>query len=325
MLTPEQLKLRRSGIGSSEIAAVVGKSPFSDPVSLFMLKTNLVEPEENDAMIAGSWIEHAVADRAAHERQWVLQRCNRTLRHPDHEWMLATPDRFKLVTRKRDALVEIKTSMSIDQFPGWGEEGSHEVPPHIHCQVQQQMSVTKMPVAHVVLFTFLDRRQRYYEVPHSPALEAALVDAGSHFWHEHVLKNDVPELDPSSEIARRYLAAVLRQVHDEVIPAPLTADAWAEKLFVAKRDVDEAETREREAENYLKAIVGEHRGMAAVWGKFLWSKCKGKVSDAKLIDYLMDKLALPEAERNELRERFRGAEYRKVSFHYNDPNATEEN
>jgi putative phage-type endonuclease len=323
MLSEQQHAMRMTGIGSSDIAQVVGCSPFGDASKLWLVKRGrLVEPD-NAATRAGTWLEDGVATWAAHERGWKLQRINRTLRHSQRAWVLATPDRFLLGDKKRKGQVEIKTSMSTETH-GWGEEGTDQIPRHIRCQVQWQMTVTGQPTTHVVLFTFNDRRLHYYEVPHSPELEAALLDAGHDFWHQHVLADQPPEVDMASPHAAGYLGAVYKQLGDEVVPAPLTSDVIAEQLHRAQLDLVDAGQRKEVAENTLKAMVGERRGIEAPWGKFLWSKCKGKVADGKLADALMDRLAMPAVERAELRDSFRGAEYRRVNFTYRDPEQDKE-
>lgn len=319
MLTQAQLEMRRSGIGASEIPAVVNQSPFMDRPMLYALKTGLIEQVESPAMTAGGWLEDGVAARAAHERGWKLQRCNRTLRHREHKWMLATPDRFVVVNRKRDSGVEIKTSHSLDTHAGWGEDGSNQVPPHVHCQVQQQMSVTGMRVTHVVLFTFADRQQRYYEVPHSQALEDVLVAAGTDFWNNHVLADVPPPIDMRSPYTKRVLGLLYPDPSDVIQPAPLASDEWAVKLADARKRKDDVEAEVEMLENVMRNFVGEAKGIEGIWGKFLWSKVKGKVHDSKLIDHLMDMLKLSPAERTALREQFRGESYRRISFSYKPP------
>lgn len=319
MLSKEQLAMRLTGIGSSDIAQVVGCSPFGDASKLWLVKRGSWTEPDNSATRAGTWLEDGVANWAANDKGWKLQRVNHTLRHPRKEfsWVLATPDRFKLCGKKRSGMVEIKTSESLE-LHGWGEEGTDQIPKHIRCQVQWQMTVTGQPRCDVVLFTFRDRFLHFYEVMHSPALEDALLDAGGRFWHDHVLKDEPPDMDPGSPFAGKYLAQMFKQKDGEVVQAPLTSDTIAQQLHRAQADLVDAAQRKEIAENQLKEMVGEHRGIEAPWGKFIWGKCKGKVADGKLADALMERLLMPALERAELRDQFRGDEYRRVTFSYKD-------
>jgi putative phage-type endonuclease len=320
MLTTKQLALRKTGIGSSESAQVVGCSPFGDASTLWLLKTGRIEPAESQAMRAGSWLEDGVAAWAAHERGWTLQRVNRTLRHRKWSWVLATPDRFLIKDKRRRGQVEVKTSESVNAHDGWGEEGTDQIPSFYRCQVQQQMTVTGEKVTYLVLFTFRDRQLRFYEIPHSPELEEVLLDAEADFWNNHVLKDDPPDLDPSSTFAKRYLDRMSRQLNKDVVQAPLWSDAVAARLHQAEVDRDSAEMRIEIEQNFMKLMVGEHKGIEGPWGRFLWSETRGQVSDSKLIDHLMDQLKLDDTQRSALREQFRGESYRRARFTFRDPN-----
>ncbi len=319
MLTRDQIEMRRSGIGSSEAAQVVGCSPFGDASTLWLLKTGRVEPEETQAMRAGSWLEDGVAAWAASERGWTLQRVNRTMRHRKHAWVLATPDRFLIEERRRKAQVEVKTTMSFSTHEGWGEEWTDQIPKFYRCQVQQQMSVTGQHVTYVVVFAFRERELRYYEVPHSAELEEVLLDAEADFWNYHVLRDEPPDLDPTSTFAKRYLARISHQLAKDVIRAPLRSDEVALRLFEAEEDLERAKMRVEIEQNFMKVMVGDHKGIEGPWGRFLWSETKGKVSESKLIDHLMDQLKLDEPARAALREQFRGESYRRVTFTYRNP------
>ena len=57
----EWLDVRKSGIGSSEVATIVGLNPFETPYQLWRRKRGLDAPqEENFAMKAGHYLEDAV-------------------------------------------------------------------------------------------------------------------------------------------------------------------------------------------------------------------------------------------------------------------------
>ena len=58
----EWLKIRESGIGSSEIATIVGLNPWETPYQLWRRKLGIDPPkQENFAMKAGHYLEDAVA------------------------------------------------------------------------------------------------------------------------------------------------------------------------------------------------------------------------------------------------------------------------
>ena len=57
----EWLAEREKGIGASDVAAILGLSPWETAYSLWLKKTHQVEPEpENEAMLMGHLLEEVV-------------------------------------------------------------------------------------------------------------------------------------------------------------------------------------------------------------------------------------------------------------------------
>jgi putative phage-type endonuclease len=274
MLNDQQLAIRRSGIGSSDIAAICGRSPFGTPLSVYQNKLGIGGKRTSNAMTSGQWLEDSVASWAANRAGWKLQRCNRTLRHAQRRWMLATPDRFIVDGRKRVGLAEIKTA----QNPEWidpekwgrfGADGTDEVPDTYRCQAQWQMSTTGLDVVYLPAFFFLSRELRIFRIEHSADLEEALIETGREFWERHVVAASPPDLDMRSAETGTYLGRVIAE-RVAVALAPAEAAPWAAKLVDANRRLAAAEEDKIEAENYLKAYTGDRRGIEGPWGKFLW-------------------------------------------------------
>ena len=59
------LDVRKTGIGGSDVAAVLGISPWKSPLDVFLDKTGKSAPEpENDAMYWGTRLETLVANNS---------------------------------------------------------------------------------------------------------------------------------------------------------------------------------------------------------------------------------------------------------------------
>src|SRR4051812_24779541 len=124
-LTPDQLKMRLSGIGGSEIAVVVGISPYAGFIDVWAVKVEGRVFEGNAATRRGQILEPAVAAWYAEETGAQLREVG-TIRHPTREIALATPDRIATLAGS-ERLVEIKTA-NLRQIDKWGEPGTDEVP-----------------------------------------------------------------------------------------------------------------------------------------------------------------------------------------------------
>lgn len=192
-LNDEQQSARLRGIGSSEIGAVVGLSPWATPLDVYRRKVGEAPPPPPTArMVAGSRLEGALLAWGADEYGWRAHRCSSTLRAPSRPWCVASPDGFLVdERRRRTAVVEVKTA---EDGVGWGEPGTNVIPPVYRAQVEWQMMVTRLSEAAVVVF-FLDRAVLcVYRVVRSEELSGALLDAGRRFWLEHVRPRRPPLL-----------------------------------------------------------------------------------------------------------------------------------
>jgi putative phage-type endonuclease len=110
--SPEWHEARRSRLGGSEIAAVLGLSPWTSPFSLWHLKAGLVEPDgDRPAMEWGRRLEPVVAAKFCDEHpefvsSWYASAWagyegqGQAYAHPDRDWQAASPD--LLLSRDED-------------------------------------------------------------------------------------------------------------------------------------------------------------------------------------------------------------------------------
>ena len=137
----EWLEVRKSGIGSSEVATIVGLNPWETPYQLWRRKVGIDPPkEENFAMKAGHYLEDAVSRFWADETgRKVIKRSagDWIIRDNKHPFLQVSPDRTYWLGESRanddKGILECKTTqMSID---------ADDLPKHWFCQVQYQLGV----------------------------------------------------------------------------------------------------------------------------------------------------------------------------------------
>jgi putative phage-type endonuclease len=168
-------------ITATEIAAVMGLSPWQSCFSLWHKKAGLPTPPfvTNPAVEWGNRLEAAVARKAADEHPELDLQETGTWRHVDRAWQRATPDRIAA-----DRLVECKTSPFGD---GWGESGSDEFPIHYRCQVIWQQDTTGLT---------------------EPAILAVLI--GGWDFREYVIEYDADDAKAMRDAAEVFLDTVRR-------------------------------------------------------------------------------------------------------------------
>lgn len=174
----EWLEQRRAGVGGSDAAVIVGVSKWRTPYELWAEKRGEGgEQADNVDMLIGRLLEPEIRQRYADQTGRIVRMPEGIIRHPTHDWMLATLDGVTDDGR----VLEIKTARS---GPEWGEPGSADIPENYLLQVQHYLAVTGCEVADVAVM-FKDRRTlavQVYEVPADAELQDMLIDAEADFW-----------------------------------------------------------------------------------------------------------------------------------------------
>lgn len=269
MLTEEQIEQRRSGIGGSEIAAVVGMSPFASPIQVWMEKTQGERRAQNERMRLGDLLEPVVlalyADRTGAELRTEVG----TLTHPAHAHVLATPDAVAC-RGEEEWLLEAKACTWRKRIE-WGEPGTDEVPPHYLLQVQWTMAVTGLARADVAVL-FGGETLEIYTVYGDPELQAWLIEESGHWWAKHVEGNDPPPID-ESDAATRWLQRI-EQLRPEYLPATAEATAHATAYRRATAEEKQAKADRAWSGNHLRALVGEDAGIQGEGWRATWKADK---------------------------------------------------
>jgi len=251
---------RRMTIGGSEVAAVLGLSPWQSPLDVYMRKIGeQPEQEPTDAMRWGCLLEDLVAREWADRNDRNIERCNHALLH-DALPISAHLDRLVLPPGKhRRALVgnklangteilEVKTARSA---ANWGESGGDEIPLYYQTQVQTYLGITGAEVCHVaVLISGSDYRQ--YVIRRDDEVIERMFREVSDWWQRHVVQRVAPPPRTADEALamfpsstdRRVVATVeaeraarrLAELHNEL--ATLNAEADACRATICREMAD---------------------------------------------------------------------------------------
>ncbi|MGW7350893.1 YqaJ viral recombinase family nuclease [Streptomyces sp. NPDC054784] len=247
-------------VTATEIAAVVGLSPWQSRFSLWHKKAGLPTPpfEASPAMEWGNRLEDAVAGKWADEHPGMLPCPSGTWRHETREWQRATPDRLihpepadVFTPTAPTALLEVKTAAISD---GWGPSGSDEVPVHYRCQIlwQQDTLGLTAPAWLAVLIGGSDYRE--YVISYDEAEARLLRDAAERFLDD--VRNGVrPDIDDSTATYRTVKAQPDGMDDVDVdIPAEL-----GQRYLAAVDAHKQAEAAKRQAAAEILDLIGTGR------------------------------------------------------------------
>lgn len=274
-------ELRRGGVTASEIAAVMGISPYESPFSLYWRKVNDWQWEGNEFTRAGQHLEAPIADWFCSSRPELGVECVPGLyAHPARPWQLATPDRLLCDPQMHDnpfpgtayahshpwqvqSLLECKwVAYSWD---GWGEPGTDEIPVHYRAQCLWQADVMGVDEVHVAALG--PGGFRAYLIQRDETDLQAMRAAGAEFYRR-LVEEDPPPLDSHTATigALKQLYPTLGTGEVEVSPELAT------KYRVARAAKKVAEERIAECEAEIRYLLEEDCGRAVCNGKLVASR-----------------------------------------------------
>ena len=250
-MTREQwLEERRKGIGGSDAAAIAGLSRYRSPIQVYMEKLGLIEPpEENEAMYWGKKLEDIVAEEFSIRTGLKVRRRNAILQHPEHPFMLANVDR--LIVGKSEGL-ECKTTSAYREDE-WKDD---EIPWEYAIQCHHYMAVTGYSAWWIAVLIG-GNKFVYKRIERDEEIIRNLIKIESDFWNNHVLKQIPPDPD-GSDASTEILKQLYPESNGETIELPPDVESLIEQYEQAREEEKAAAERKREAENKIKAIMGEY-------------------------------------------------------------------
>jgi putative phage-type endonuclease len=236
---------RTKFIGGSDIAAVLGISPWRTPYALWQDKsTPRVEDDAKKKVfsrgkrwesVVGEMLVEALHDQG---REVEIVSTNRRYIDPSVPYFASEID-FELRLDGSDEITncELKT---VHPFKSkeWGEEGSDTVPLHYLAQVQWGLGVTGRKDAIVAALFGADELRPYPVVADLETIEAMRLRA-MNFWQNHVLAGVAPDLVDINDVNKMFSK-------DSEAPA-LIADPQLQQLYLRARAINK-EIAAREAE-----------------------------------------------------------------------------
>ena len=273
----EWLRLRQKGIGGSDAAAIAGLSKWKSPVAVYLEKIGQA-PEENASSEAAYWgtvLEDVVAQEFSKRTGLKVRRRNAILQHPEHSFMLANVDR--LIVGRKEGL-ECKTA-SEHLKEEWKD---NEVPAQYLIQCQHYMAVTGFDSWWIAVLIG-GNKFIYKKIERDEEIIQYLIQIESDFWNNHVLKKNPPMFDGSEASSDLLKALYPTAKFDEEIQLPPGAVELIAKYEQAKQEEAEAAERRKEAENQLKAMLGEYERAFAGDRVVTWKNIVSHRVDTKLL------------------------------------------
>ena len=278
----EWLEQRTKGIGGSDVAAIMGISPWRTPAQVWLEKTGRIQPEDlsdkpyvefGNIMepIIGKWYSERHPDR-------MVRRVNAICQSIKRPWAQASLD-YEVRDVERWGVLEIKTARNAADW-------SDGVPLYYQTQVIHYMSVTGRKFADVAVF-FRDTCEfEEYRVEYDEEDARALIGDVDDFWANYVLLDVMPRISGTSgeiaDLTQYYGTAKgdyiqMRNGAPETIAAIRAISAYQDAAAREKgaRDDRTAATAQ------LVALIGDAKGLDTDVARATWVRSEGERFDTK--------------------------------------------
>lgn len=242
----EWLSIRRGGIGSSEVATILGVNQYDTPYRLWLRKRGEEQPEEeNFLMKAGHYLEPAVAQFFADETGAVIQKNSAgdfIVRDTENPFMQVSPDRYFRIGGGDKRILECKTTQrSVDE---------DDIPRYWYLQTIYQLGVNRIEKGAIAWLT-QGREFGYKCIDFDPELFAFIKEKVCEFWRRNIIDGIEPDMTDADDVKLKYKHSDGTEI---VADIDMMEDIY--QLKRAKVDKKNAEDIVKEYEDKIKKAMG---------------------------------------------------------------------
>lgn len=270
----EWLSFRNTGIGASEIGAVIGLPGIghrSSPLKVFCEKTGALEPDDLSDVEAVSWghiMEPVIAEQYSRRtgRPAISGRRHRyqVLRSREHPWAICSLD-YWTQDGPGDALrpLEIKNVSAY-----LAEDWLNGTPDYYVAQLQQQILITGGSKG-TSACCLGGNRLLWCDMPRDENLIRQIIYHGSRMW-QRILDRNAPDPD-GSEATKETLRRLFRVDDGSTVVLPAVLEPIVYEWRDVKGQISSLQKREILLANQIKATMGTaQQGMFLTGDRVSW-------------------------------------------------------
>lgn len=254
----EWLANRMSGIGSSDVATILGLNPFSTPYQLWRQRMEPgVHENSNEAMLLGHLLEDAIAQR------WAIATGKEIIKssaeewmyiHPEKDYFRASPDRIywdEKGSRKSSnrCILEIKsTQKDIDP---------DDFPKYWFAQVQWQLYVMGLEKANLAWLT-RGRDFGFIEITKNDDLCGYIAQEVEKFWTDNIIGGQEPALISAADVMTKFTSSTADKVSE------VSQEIYADYLQIkdVKAQIEALEGTKKKLEENIKLYLQDAEALS---------------------------------------------------------------
>lgn len=266
------LDYRRRGIGGSDVAALMGISPFHTARDLYYDKLNIAAVEEVGnwvAMEMGHLLEDLVAKIFQHKTGFEIYQVKKMFFHPEYPFMLADVDFFVTLPDGSKAILEIKTT-NYNARDHWWKDGKETVPDYYESQGRHYMAVMDIDqVFFCCLYGNNEDEVIIRELKRDSLYEDEMIFLEQDFWVNHVQTKIPPPYTENGNLilksVKRYSGLTEESEDGLILDADMTNILMRYLQLQREKEVSEKHSKKLEADlQRLKAMMIAELGQNSV-------------------------------------------------------------
>lgn len=275
------LEQRKRGIGGSDVAAIMGLSPWKSPLEVWLEKTGRADApdlSDKESVAMGTELEGDVLEmyRRRHPASRV-QRVNAILKSMYRPWAQASLDGIVRDPEMGWGVLEIKTGSKESEW----QDG---VPLHYLTQVTHYLSVTGYKFADVAaLIGDFGLHYHEYRVMRDEEDIRSVVESVDEFWADCVEKDQMPPFVSSLPSEGKALHELYKHSDGEMEPSDAErTEKLAALVLDLSTKVQDMTSQKLAASNELKRLVGEHKGIITPDHVITWVRSEKRDSGIRI-------------------------------------------
>ena len=265
------LDVRTDGIGGSDVAAIMGLSPWKSPLEVWMEKTKRTDMPDisyKESVRMGTELELDVLDmyKRRHPRSYP-RRVNAILESIERPWARASLDGTCYDEQLGTGVLEIKTGSRESEW----KDG---VPLHYQTQVLHYLSVTGYPFADVAaLIGDYGLHYHEYRIMRDEGDIEAVNEDVDRFWQDYVLADQLPPTITALPSEGKAIYELYKHADGEMEPSEaVETEELAFELEDVLKQLKELNETKTSLSNELKRLVNEHKGIITHDHVITWSR-----------------------------------------------------
>lgn len=253
------LSYRKSGIGGSDVAAIMGISPFATIRDLYYDKVGiqpLIEEEESNwvAKEVGHRLEDLVAEIFSKKTGLTVFPVRKMFRHPSYPFMIADVDFFIIFPDGSYGLLECKTC-NYNAKSKWDDDG---IPMNYEYQVRHYLAVMNMDKAYIAcLYGNNEDEFVIRSIERDMMEEEDIIAQEAYFWNEYVEKQVEPPYSGKPDLIldsiRRYSGYADKSLPEISVSGLEVKDL--ENYLKLSEEKSQLEKRKKEIEAQQKELI----------------------------------------------------------------------